>query len=117
RLGHLGDRRLGGGDGEDRARRFEAQLGAALNKLNKRQLAMLGLKRDEIYSFTELCVFQPERRPELRLEAPGPVLAIAAPEAPVAQVTEADLDAEHVNETAPASGNTGEPTSTERVAA
>ncbi|MEM6354069.1 MAG: hypothetical protein AAF844_00090 [Pseudomonadota bacterium] len=89
----------------------------ALNKLNKRQLAMLGLKRDEIYSFTELCVFQPERRPELRLEAPGPVLAIAAPEAPVAQVTEADLGAEHANETASASGSTGEPTSTERVAA
>ncbi|MEM6944689.1 MAG: hypothetical protein AAF565_13145 [Pseudomonadota bacterium] len=59
----------------------------ALSKLNKRQLAMLGLKRQDIYTFTELCVFNPERRPELRLYDGGPTLMLAAPsQAGVAQI-------------------------------
>lgn len=55
-----------------------------LSRLNARQLAMLGLKRDEIYTFAELCVYQPERRPELRLFDRGPAMTLAAPVAQAA---------------------------------
>ncbi|MEL6767134.1 MAG: hypothetical protein AAFP17_08140 [Pseudomonadota bacterium] len=65
----------------------------ALNKLNNRQLEMLGLKRDEIYSFAELCVFQPERRPELRLNDAGPALALPAPAAEAPALTNGERPA------------------------
>ncbi|MEM6679941.1 MAG: hypothetical protein AAF675_18920 [Pseudomonadota bacterium] len=61
-------------------RDFE-KIHGALSKLNKRQLEMLGLKRDDVYSFAELCVYSPDRRPELMLDAPGPVLALPEPSA------------------------------------
>ncbi|MEL7173542.1 MAG: hypothetical protein AAFN05_11345 [Pseudomonadota bacterium] len=65
----------------------------ALYKLNNRQLAMLGLKREEIYSFAELCVFQPERRPELRLNDAGPALALPAPKAEAPAIAEGERSA------------------------
>ena len=52
----------------------------SLARLNDRQLAMLGLSREHVYSFAEDCVFKPERRPVLDRSGDGPVLAIAADE-------------------------------------
>ncbi|MEM7496461.1 MAG: hypothetical protein AAF371_00550 [Pseudomonadota bacterium] len=69
-----------------RAERDFDRIHDALCKLNKRQLGMLGLKREDIYTFTELCVFQPERRPELRIHDTGPALALTAPESALAQM-------------------------------
>ncbi|MEL7172637.1 MAG: hypothetical protein AAFV96_01600 [Pseudomonadota bacterium] len=74
-----------------RAERDFDRIHDALNTLNKRQLAMLGLQRDEIYSFTEVCVFQPERRPALQLEEAEKSLALAAP-ASTAAITEEGVD-------------------------
>lgn len=48
----------------------------ALASLNNRQLAMLGLERDDIYTFAELCVHEPARRPVIRLYDAGPALAL-----------------------------------------
>ncbi|MEM9783889.1 MAG: hypothetical protein AAF899_15640 [Pseudomonadota bacterium] len=67
----------------------------ALSRLNKRQLAMMGLRREEIYTFAELCVYQPERRPVLALYEAGPSLSLPAPE-------RAALDALLADQTPPA---------------
>ncbi|MEL6766954.1 MAG: hypothetical protein AAFP17_07220 [Pseudomonadota bacterium] len=75
-----------------RAERDFDRIHDALNTLNKRQLAMLGLKRDEIYSFTDVCVHQPERRPELQLEQADKPLALEAPAA-AAAITEESASA------------------------
>ncbi|MEM9762889.1 MAG: hypothetical protein AAF968_10305 [Pseudomonadota bacterium] len=75
-----------------RAERDFDRIHDALNTLNKRQLAMLGLQREEIYSFTEVCVFQPERRPALQIEEGEKSLALEAPAAAVA-ITEEGVDA------------------------
>ncbi|MEM6972827.1 MAG: hypothetical protein AAF577_08475 [Pseudomonadota bacterium] len=73
--GRVGELRTEMRDEED----FE-KIHKALSTLNKRQLAMLGMKREEIYTFAETCVYQPERRPALHLHQEGPVLALHAPE-------------------------------------
>ena len=41
----------------------------SLNRLNNRQLALLGLKRDQIYRFVETCVFEDRAQPTLALGA------------------------------------------------
>lgn len=72
-----------------RAERDFDRIHDALNGLNKRQLEMLGLNREDVFTFAELCVHEPERRPVLRLHEAGPAMALPTPDAPVAQIEEA----------------------------
>ncbi|MEM6488156.1 MAG: hypothetical protein AAF677_07785 [Pseudomonadota bacterium] len=68
----------------------------ALASLNERQLGKLGLSRDTIYGFVEVCVFDPDRRPELRLYEPGPALALVQAKSEASVTIEGEAAAETV---------------------